>query len=56
MSMKDEVVDKECLEAIEQALQDLAREGRIVDSGRRTWSELTGRYEIVWVAARKKLN
>ena len=54
--MKDEAVDEECIEAIEQAFQDLAREGRIVDSGRRTWSELTGRYEIVWVAARKKLN
>ena len=53
--MKDEAVD-EVVEAIEQAFQDLAREGRIVDSGRRTWSELTGRYEIVWVAARKKLN
>ena len=44
------------IEAIDQALQNLAREGRIVDSGRRTWSEVTGRYEIVWVAARKKLN
>ena len=40
----------ECLEAIEQALQDMAREGLIVDSGRREWNELTGRYDIVWIA------
>ena len=39
----------ECLEAIEQALQDMAREGLIVDSGRREWNELTGRYDIVWI-------
>jgi hypothetical protein len=50
--MKDEAVDEECIEAIiDQALQELAREGRIVDSGRRTWSERTDRYEIVWAAA-----
>ena len=54
--MKDEAVDEECIEAIDQAFQELAREGKIVDSGRRTWNELIGRYEIVWVAARKKLN
>jgi hypothetical protein len=42
----DEVDD----EAIEQAFQDLAREGLIVDTGRRRWSALTGRYEIVWAA------
>ena len=39
----------ECFEAIEQALQDMAREGLIVDSGRREWNELTGRYDIVWI-------
>jgi len=50
-------------DAIEQAIQDLAREGLIVDSGHRRWSERTGRYEIVWVATefahrdqQKKLN
>lgn len=42
-------------EAIQQAIQDLAREGLIVDSGRRRWSERTGRYEIVWIA-RKYMN
>ena len=53
----------ECLEAIEQAFQDMAREGLIVDTGHRRWSERTGRYEIVWVASefahrdqQKKLN
>jgi len=55
--MKDEAVDEECIdEAINQAFQELAREGLIVDSGRRTWNEQIGRYEFVWVAARKKLN
>ena len=50
-------------DAIEQAIQNLAREGLIVDSGRRRWNELTGRYDIVWVARefadrdqQKKLN
>jgi len=43
----------EYFEAIEQALQDMAREGLIVDSGRREWNELTGRYDIVWI---KKLH
>jgi chromosome segregation and condensation protein ScpB len=42
-------------EAIEQAIQDLARRGLIVDTGRRRWSERTGRYEIVWIA-RKTLH
>ena len=42
----DEVND-----AIEQAIQDLARQGLIVDTGHRRWSERTGRYEIVWAAS-----
>jgi chromosome segregation and condensation protein ScpB len=37
-------------DAIEQAIQDLAREGLIVDSGQRRWSERTRSYQIVWVA------
>lgn len=48
---------------IQQAIQNLARKGLIVDSGRRRWSERTGRYEIVWVTSefadrdqQKKLN
>ena len=43
-------VDDDAIEAIEQAIQDLARKGLIVDSGHRRWSELTRSYEIVWVA------
>jgi hypothetical protein len=35
-------------EEIEEAIERLAREGLIVDSGERRWSERTGRYEIVW--------
>ena len=40
----DEVDD----DAIEQVIQEIAG---FVDSGRRRWSERTGRYEIVWVAS-----
>jgi hypothetical protein len=50
-------------DAIEEAIQDLARWGLIVDTGRRRWSERTRSYEIVWVASefahrdqQKKLN
>jgi hypothetical protein len=50
-------------DAIEQAIQNLARRGLIVDSGRRRWSERTRSHQIVWVARefadrdqQKKLN
>jgi len=45
----------ECYEAIEQAIQDLARKGLIVDTGCRRWSERTRSYHIVW-AARETLH
>jgi hypothetical protein len=32
-----------------QAIQQLVEEGLVVDSGRKKWSERTGRYEILWV-------
>jgi hypothetical protein len=48
-------VDDDAIEAIEQAIQDLAREGLIVDTGQRRWSERTRSYQIVWTA-RKKLH
>ena len=48
-------VDDGAIEAIEQAIQDLAREGLIVDTGQRRWSERTRSYQIVWTA-RKKLH
>jgi hypothetical protein len=40
--------DDELHETIEEAIKNLAREGLIVDTGRRRWSERSGRYEIVW--------
>ena len=36
------------LSEIETAIQELVEEGLVADSGRRRWSERTGRYEIVW--------
>jgi len=42
-------------DAIEEAIQDLAREGLIVDTGERRWSERTRSYQIVWTA-RKNLH
>jgi hypothetical protein len=35
-------------EEIEEAIQRLAEEGLIVDSGERRRSQETGRFEIVW--------
>jgi hypothetical protein len=43
--------DEDFYKLIQKAIQDLAREGLIIDSGERKWSERTGRYEIVWMAA-----
>jgi hypothetical protein len=43
-------LDEVDYDAIEQAIQDLAREGLIVDTGRRRWSERTRSYQIVWAA------
>ncbi len=36
------------LEVIDQALKKAVRLGIIVDSGKRKWSQRTGRFEIVW--------
>jgi hypothetical protein len=47
-SQRPELVRQFTLEEIEEAIKQLAREGLIVDSGERRWSERTGRYEIVW--------
>jgi hypothetical protein len=38
-------------EQIQEAIESLARDGLIVDSGQRRWSERTQSYQIVWVAA-----
>ena len=40
--------DKEMLDAMDEALQRAVKEGIIVDSSERKWSDRTGRYEIVW--------
>jgi hypothetical protein len=42
------LTEEEKYEAIEQALQKLARKGLIVDTGRRRWSKRTRGYRIVW--------
>jgi hypothetical protein len=44
----DRLDDKTRLAVIEQAIEEAARMGLIVDSGERRWSERAGRYEIVW--------
>jgi hypothetical protein len=45
------LTEEEKYEAIEQALQKLAREGLIVDTGRRRWSKRNRSYQIVWAKA-----
>jgi hypothetical protein len=40
--------DQDINEAINEAIQEAVRRGWIVDTGKRRWSERTGRYEIVW--------
>jgi len=35
-------------EAINEVIQEAVRRGYLVDTGKRRWSERTGRYEIVW--------
>jgi hypothetical protein len=39
--------------AIFCAMESLVKEGLFADSGKREWSERTGRYEIVWVRTDK---
>jgi len=49
MARKDWPADPaEIQRSIEEAIQDLVRKGLLIDSGRKKWSQLTGRYEIVW--------
>ena len=38
----------EMVEALDQVFEEAVRKGMIVDSGKRKWSERTGRYEIIW--------
>jgi hypothetical protein len=37
-------------ESVNEAIQELAREGKIYDTGKKRWSERTGSYQIVWAA------
>ncbi|XIA63224.1 hypothetical protein ACFIOY_29010 [Bradyrhizobium sp. TZ2] len=49
MARKDWPTDlAEIQQSIEEAIQDLVRKGLLIDSGRKKWSQRTGRYEIVW--------
>jgi hypothetical protein len=41
--------DEDMYLAIDAAIQSHVKRGLVVDSGRRKWSERTGRYEVVWV-------
>lgn len=45
------LVDEEVPAAVHEALDAFAREGLIIDTGRRKLSKRTGRYEIVWALA-----
>ncbi len=47
--MKSELTKIITYEDICQAVQDLAEQGLIVDSGRKQWSKRTGQYEILWM-------
>jgi hypothetical protein len=47
----DPISEAELSEAIQDAIDDLAADGEIVDTGRRRFSNRTGRYEIVWTLA-----
>ena len=48
---EDATDEAEIMQDIETAIESLASEGLIVDSGRRRFSPRTGQFEIVWVAA-----
>jgi hypothetical protein len=49
LTLPPALLDKEARQkALDEAFQEAARKGLIVDSGERRWSERTGRYEIVW--------
>jgi hypothetical protein len=49
MTRKDKPIDPtETQIEIEAAMKDLVEAGILYDTGRRRWSERTGRYQIVW--------
>jgi hypothetical protein len=52
--MKKSASEEETSRMIAEALQQLAEEGRIYDTGQRRWSERTQSYQIVWAATPPK--
>jgi hypothetical protein len=44
----EEDFDWEAYERMKKAREELTREGLLVDSGRKRWCEVTGRYDTVW--------
>jgi hypothetical protein len=47
MARKDWPTDPaEIQRSIEEAIQDCVRKGLLIDSGRKKWSQRTGRYEM----------
>jgi hypothetical protein len=49
MARKDRSADPAEIQlAIEAAIQDFVGKGLVADFGQRSWSERTGRCEIVW--------
>jgi hypothetical protein len=51
---REPISDPKVLDEIQEAIEKLASNGLIVDTGRRKFSPRTGRYEIVWAAASVK--
>jgi hypothetical protein len=47
--MKSEFNRSVTYDEICRAIQELVEEGLVVDSGRKKWSERTGKYEMVWM-------
>jgi len=49
--MTSSPTDDEKYRMIEEAIQSLAADGLIYDTGKRRWSERTKSYQIVWAYA-----
>jgi hypothetical protein len=48
IEMKSDFNRSPTYEEICQAIKQLVQDGLIVDSGRKKWSERTGKFEILW--------
>jgi hypothetical protein len=49
--MQNEIERSELLRELGAAIHELVEEGRVVDSGRRKRSKISGRPQIVWTIA-----